>query len=224
MKHYVLNLPEDTERLAAFRAGYPECLPPCEVWPGKTAEEIVVPDWWKTSPRFASHRQNFIDMMAACIADDEDYFIFEDDCLFAETFAADYAAFMAEVPTDWDLLNFLTRHAQNGFYWPRQISEHVLRPAYGYATSAIMVTPRGAARIKEILEREPWGCAHIAERQIALLYLDPEFRVYSPVENFTGQRGGWSTLCQCERGELWFNDFRYINLDGEMVVKEQTDG
>lgn len=220
MKTYVLNLPEDTARLESFRAGYPACLPTCDVWAAKTAEEIEIPAWWQRSPRFASHRQNFIDLMTACVADDETYMIFEDDCLFSETFEDDYNAFLAEVPHDWEMLNLCVHHAQNAVFLPQQISARVLRPRYGYTTSAILVTPAGARKVKENLELPDWGCGHVTERQLALLYLDPYFRIYSPLTHFTGQRGGWSTLCQREREEFWFNRFRYIDLHGNLVDKE----
>ncbi|MDO4627829.1 MAG: hypothetical protein Q4C70_01465 [Planctomycetia bacterium] len=216
MKVYVLNLPEATQRLANITSCYPSDMPPFEVWVGKTGDEIEIPDWWKGSPRMASNRQNFIDLFDACASGTENFLILEDDCVFAENFKTKLDAFLEEVPDDWEYLNLGACHLQHNLLPPKQISENVLRPKFPVCTHAILVKPTGATKARDIIIQEGWGGRHVTDQRIALLFYADLINGYSPLRNFAGQAGGQSTLCQIVRnGDDYFNDFRYIDLEGK---------
>lgn len=217
MKTYVLNLPSCQERLADFQADYPSSLLPYEVWVAKTSEEIEIPDWWHGTPGMASNRQNFIDLFSACADGTEEFLIFEDDCVFSEDFATRFPSFLETVPADWEYLNLGPIHLQNTIYFPRAVVSGVLRPALAVCTHALLVRPSGAAKMRDALLDSCWGCKHITDQKLALLFFDSAFRGYSPVQPLCGQRGGFSTLRNCILLPEWGNAFRYINLADEVV-------
>lgn len=204
MKIYVLNLETSTDRLEAFTQAYPKCLPPFEVWRAKTPDECEIPGWWRGSPEFFSNAQNVHDVFQTCANGNEDFLFFEDDCVFASDFQEQYERFLAEVPEDWEVLNFCTNHMMTAMYPPERISENVLRPRLGFNTNALLLRPSGAAKMAKQLEKKDWTCKHIAEQMLGYLYLDPEFKVYAPARNFVGQAGCWSELCKRFRDERWY--------------------
>lgn len=215
MKAYVLTMPNRTDRLSNFASQYPSSLPTCQTWVGKTASEVTAPDWWRGGEGALSRFRNLQEVLQACVSDNDNYLLFEDDCIFADDFGARYDEFLAEVPTDWDLLNFGCYQVDTLLYPPVQVAPHVLRPKFGMKLHALQITPAGAAKILAKLAESPWGCKHISSQQIARLYLDPTFVVYCPIANFVGQAAGWSDIANRDEPERWFNDFEYINLDGE---------
>ena len=218
MKAYVLNLPEATDRLEAFTKNYPQSLPPFERWDMKTAEEVEVPYWWRTPARFWSNAQNFIDMFESCAAGDEPCMLFEDDCIFRPDFDEKYAAFMKEVPEDWEYITLGAFHRQKPLYPPFQVSENVLRPRYFFGTHAIMVKPAFAKKCAEHLKREHWGCRHVPDQHIGLMFINPDaVKVYCPLVSLCGQGAFKSHLTGRECTERWFMNFKYLDMDKKLV-------
>lgn len=221
MLTYVLNLETSTERLKSFREVYPATLPECKVWVAKPPEECTPPEWWKGTDPFWSHVENFKEVLTECIDKNEDLLFFEDDCIFAEDFQEQFDRFLAEVPEDWEVLNLCTNNTASMIRPAIRVSENVIKPQLGFNTNAMLIRPAGAAKMKAQLEKESWPCKHIAEQILGYLYTDPDFKGYAPFQNFVGQADCWSELCRRNRGERWYNRFRYIDLDGTL---KQTPG
>ncbi|MDO4571586.1 MAG: hypothetical protein Q4D38_14470 [Planctomycetia bacterium] len=215
MKNFVLNLKESKARRETFFERYPTCLPPVEVWEAEPPERCETPAWWRGTPPFNSHRVNFLNVLRACEKADEIFMFWEDDCIFSESFEDRYNAFMREVPDDWECLNLCTLHMNSTIFPPRQISENVLRPVLGFNTNAMLFSPSGARKMRDQLEKPSWMCKHIVEQQLGYLYMNQEFKVYAPIRNFVGQAACYSELCERERCERWYNDFLYIDRNGD---------
>ena len=221
MNTFVLNLKTSQKRLADFLAGFPSCLPCPEVWDAKPPENCTMPDWWKGTPAFWSHTENFCDVLKFTEQQKENTLFFEDDCIFADDFQTRWETFIHEAPDDFDTLNLCTYHVFSGITSPRQISPEVLRVACGFNTNAMLITPTGATKILQQLQKPNWPCKHICEQQLGYLYRDPEFIAYAPMQNFIGQRACYSELCKKDRTERWYNRFVYMGLDGK---RHRTQG
>lgn len=220
MKVYVLNTDAAAERFERFTTDYPAGFPAFTRRRAKTPEEVTAPKWFKYPAAYYANTVNFIEMFDECAAGTDPFLIFEDDCLFRPDFVEKFEDFMAEVPADWEYINFGPGHLQQNLYPPVQISENVLRPRYTFATHAIYVTPAGAKKCSDQLKKEPWGCVHIPDHQLGLLFLDPEFKVYAPLVTLCGQRAGLSSLTKREEPEKWLMGFKYRALDGKVKVSE----
>ena len=216
MKSFVLNLPSATDRLQAFIEGFPPSLKMPDVWRAKPPEECQMPDWWRGTPEFWSNTKNVGDILAFASGQTENTLFFEDDCVFAPDFETQWNTFMDEVPQDYDLLNLCALHMCSVPYPPVQISPHVLCVKLGFNPNALVLTPKGAAKMLEQIQKPNWACKHICEQQLGYLHLDPEFKAYSPIQNFIGQRACYSSLCKRDRGERWYNKFVFRALDGKL--------
>lgn len=221
MQSFVLNLKDSKERLDAFYEGFPNSLERPKVWIAKPPEECTPPDWWHGSPEFWSHTENFCDVLEFIKKKKKPVFFFEDDCIFAEDFDAKFEQFMKEVPQDYDLLNLCTLHMCTGMYTPTQVSDNVLRAKLGFNTNAMIITPKGAAKMLKQLQKPNWVCKHICEQQLGYLYSDPDFVCYAPIQNFIGQRGCYSELCKRYRDERWYNNFLYKDTEGKLWRTER---
>lgn len=215
MKTFVLNLKTSTQRLEDFLAGFPACLDQPEVWEAKPPEACTMPDWWRGTPAFWSHTENFCDVLRFTQGQRENTLFFEDDCVFPNDFQARWETFFHELPDGYDALNLCTYHVFSGISSPRQITPNVLRIVCGFNTNAMVLTPAGAGKMLRHLEKPAWPCKHICEQQLGYLYRDPDFIAYAPVQNFVGQRACYSELCKRDRPERWYNRFTWLGLDGE---------
>ena len=220
MKVFVLSLDSDTTRLNDFRNGYPSSLALPSVWRAKPPEECSQPDWWRGSKEFWSNTENVCDVLSFAKEQTENVLFFEDDCIFAEDFKSQWETFMNEVPKDYDLINLCTLHMCSMAYPPIQVSENVLRAKLGFNTNALIITPNGACKMLEQIQKPNWPCRHVCEQQLGYLYLSSDFNAYSPLQNFIGQRACYSTLCKRDRGERWYNKFIYLDMNGKMHKSE----
>lgn len=221
MKIYCLNVDSATARYESFMGGFPYKTLGCfERWRAKTPEDVTVPEWFRYRPAYYANAVNFIEMFEACAGGTENFLIFEDDCIFRPDFDTRYKEFLEEVPEDWDYLNFGPGHMQTKLFPPVQVSENILRVRFNYGTHAVMVTPKGAKKCAEQLKKEPWGCVHIPDHQLGLLFLDPDFKAYAPIVSYCGQRGGMSSLTLQNEPEKWFMNFRFKSLDGEIKIQK----
>lgn len=214
---------ECTDRLASFTQKYPASLPAFERWNAKTAEDVQVPAWWMSPARYWANALNFIEMFEECAAGTEEFLIFEDDCIFRPDFDEKFAAFMQEVPQDWQFINLGPININCAIYPPKQVSANVLRPRYFHGTHAILVRPEFAKVCVEHLRKESWGTAHVADQRLGTLFINPAFtKVYSPLVSLCGQGEFESTLTGKTYGNRWFMNFKYVDLDGKIVQAKDT--
>lgn len=220
MKSFVLNLETAKERLDIFQKEFPASLEKPTVWRAKPPEECSIPEWWRGSPEFWSNTENIQDILAFTKDQQENILLFEDDCIFSSDFETRWNTFINEVPDDYDLINLCALHMCSVPYPPVQVSPNVLRAKLGFNTNALIITPSGAAKMLNQIQKPNWRCRHICEQQLGYLYRDPSFTVYAPLQNFIGQRACYSSLCKRERGERWYNNFVYKDLDGKLHQTE----
>lgn len=224
MKAVCLNMRSDTARLESFTQSYPACLPSFERWEAKTAEDVQIPAWWKTPARYWANTQNFIDILTECGDGDEDWAIFEDDCVFRPDFEDRFKKFMEEVPADWQFLNLGPSHRQTMLYPPKQVSENIVRPRYFHGTHALIIKPAFAAACAEHMRKESWPVIHCADHWLGLLFINVDYvKAYSPLVSLCGQGAFPSNLTGKECRERWFMDYRYIDTDGKFQTATDPD-
>ena len=211
MRSIVINLPSDTERLAAFRAEYPSHIfGNLEVWRAKSGDEVEVPDWWERSANRYALTVNIRDILDAV---DDDVWIWEDDCIFdPDDFENKYETFMSEVPEDADMVFLGALH----FAFPRQVAEHCLKIKAAWTSHAILYKRKCVKPFAEYFREPNWGCKHFSDQRRAQGIACGKFTAYSPLHNLCGQAAGYSTLDLHNRGERWYDTFKYIDLDGKI--------
>ena len=225
MRALILNMPDRLDRYEKTIAAYPSCLPEPERYIGITAEEVEIPNWWKSSDIYASNRQNFIDLFDIASKEKDYTFIFEDDVTFCDDFEAKLKTFLDEVPEDWDVLYLGGQHIAKSLYPPIQISEHILRCFCTIRTHAMIARPETAGKIRDWLAADNWGCLHIADNRMAQYMLDEDHYIYSPIRFICGQRGNEkSTQCfYTFSKDTYFNKFKYRDLTGKVVHTDKVN-
>ena len=224
MRSVVINLPNNKDRLEAFKTAYrDDIFGELEVWPAKSGNEVIVPDWWQKGRNRYALVQNICDILES-IDDDEDVVMWEDDCTFVHNFEPAYSLYIDEVPEDADLIYLGAQHIS----MPKQVSDHVLKVKGAVTSHAIIYKNKC---IKDFLDwyKEPrWGCMHMADQRRAQGILLGKFIAYSPIVNLCGQAEGKSDLNFRYRGVRWYNGFKYFDLNnnvrdnGELVNPVST--
>lgn len=211
MRSIVINLPEDTDRLAAFRAAYPESIfGNLEVWRAKSGDDVEVPDWWQRSANRYALTVNIQDILDSV---DEDVWIWEDDCIFDPVdFENKYEQFMSEVPEDADMVFLGAMH----FAFPKQVSENVLKIKAAWTSHAILYKQKCLRSFADFFREPNWGCKHFSDQRRAQGIAMGKFTAYSPLYNLCGQAAGMSKINMNNRNERWYNTFRFIDLDGQI--------
>ena len=214
MKVYVLNVKENTERLAQFTENYPSCLPEFQVWEALTGEDVVKPDWWQSSSNRWSLVENYINILSEDT--DEDILIFEDDCTFAEDFEEKYTAFLEEVPDNWDMLYLGAQHIAI----PEQVSDNVLKLVNSVCGHAVIYKNSIRQELINWYRQPYWGCKHMPDMRRAQAMVKGKFKCYSPLVNICGQAQGYSELSKRDRNARWYNTFRYKAVGGFISALE----
>jgi GR25 family glycosyltransferase involved in LPS biosynthesis len=93
---------------------------------------ILPPQWRHSAGAYGCLLSHVAVIEEARARDAENVLIFEDDTVFDPGFTAQYAAFVAEVPADWDMLYFGALHKAE----PVRLSEHVYRITRANSTYA----------------------------------------------------------------------------------------
>lgn len=119
---------------------------------------------------------------------------------------------MSEVPEDADMVFLGALH----FAFPRQVAEHCLKIKAAWTSHAILYKRKCVKPFAEYFREPNWGCKHFSDQRRAQGIACGKFTAYSPLHNLCGQAAGYSTLDLHNRGERWYDTFKYIDLDGKI--------
>src|SRR6476659_1878418 len=93
---------------------------------------ILPPNWKHTAGAYGCLLSHLQVVQAARELGHESVLIFEDDAVFDPEFTTKFASFVAEVPSDWDMLYFGALHKDE----PIKVSDHVYRITKANSTYA----------------------------------------------------------------------------------------
>ena len=95
--------------------------------------EVILPSTWRhTAGAYGCLLSHLHVVQQARELDHDSVLIFEDDAVFHPEFTTTFASFIAEVPSDWDMLYFGALHKDE----PAKISDHVYRITKANSTYA----------------------------------------------------------------------------------------
>lgn len=212
MKSIVINLPENKERLEAFKAVYPsKVFGELTVWPAKSGKDIEVPDWWENEPNRYALAVNQMDILDSV---DDDVIIFEDDCIFTDNFAKKYKKFISEVPEDADIIFLGVGHTHPAI----QISENVLQAVWPIASHAVIYKKKCLKQFVEYFKEPVWPCRHYPDQRRAQGIYTGKFKAYAPLHNLCGQSAGHSDIINEDRAERWYDSYMFIDLEGNHKI------
>lgn len=200
----VINLDRRPERWEAFCEGLPRpwALPVPGRFSAFDGRQIAVPEWWQSGPGGYGCMLSHMTVWEEAAEEDQTLWVFEDDAIFCEDFAARLADFLAAVPSDWEMLYIGGKHCLP----PTDIGNGVLRCLGVKAMHAYAVRGEPLRRLPPLLRQKP---IHF-DAELALLH--HAMRVYAPTRWFCGQAAGVSDILNgcSERGEpvRWFHDYR----------------
>ena len=117
----------------------------------------------------------------------ENVLIFEDDVVFCDDFNAKLAEFMANVPSDWDMIYLGGNHNYHTGNKPEQVNKHVIKCNKTIAIHAIVVKNSIYKHILDI---------NSLTKPIDLVYeeIQENSNVYAPCISIAKQRAGYSDI------------------------------
>lgn len=205
-----LNLDRRPERWEAFcrrvPADWPFCLP--QRYAAVDGSRTGVPEGFTAQPGawgcYQTHLRILEDLLTQGISS---ALILEDDAVFCDHFSERVAAFLAELPDDWELLYLGGQHLAGPAESLRP-GGPVLRPRNVNRTHAYAVRGEAIRQIYHHLAR-----VHIAPRGAHVDYLmgelceRGELRVYCPRRFLVGQVAGPSDVTGKPCLGRWWNQF-----------------
>ena len=202
----VISLARRPERLRAFRAAWPDPspLPTPQDFPAVDGRATERPAWFHESPGAWGCLRSHLRVIEDCLTNGWDSVaVFEDDCLFAQDFAARCAEFLAAVPDDWEQVYLGGQHLVR----PAPVGPLVLRGTNVNRTHAYILRGGDAARK---VYRHLAGASHRTKAHVdhwlGELHQSGTVRAYCPVHWLCGQAAGVSDIkdSQPNRPEGWW--------------------
>ena len=227
---YVMNIPTSVQRLADFASDYPACLPSATVWQALTGNEVTPPSWWQASRNNYAIGVNFRNILLHEQTKNENkcVMIFEDDVVFVEDFESRYNAFLEGLAEnsleDFDMLYLGGGHV--GVFLPELVTPSILRCHNIWAPHAVIVKPTAFQTIIDALsDATPWACEHRHECRLGELMQLGQLKVYAPLDQMAGQRGGIPSdnAHFTREHDEYFPRFDYVDLNHVIVSHGQSE-
>lgn len=188
-----MNLDRRPDRLERFRARFPAS------WPFQTPERVQAldglkvppPDDWPQQPGAWGCLRTHLQLWERALNNNESIFIFEDDCVFSEDFAARVGPFFAHLPADWQMVYLGGLHRAPKSHPPVKVNDHVhlgraITTTYAYGIHRDFLP----TLYKAALGMPP----HHIDQTLARLMAANTWRVYCPVPWLVGMDEGRSDI------------------------------
>jgi len=197
---YVISLDRTPKRLAGFHARLA-----ASGWPGERPRRVQAidgmkvpkPAWFRQQPGAWGCAQTHLRLWEDAMNNDRGAIcVFEDDCAFADDFAARLGPFLAAVPDDWDMIylgGLLRGFRANP---PERVNEHVYRLHAVTGTWSYMMTTAMMRRVypfMHTIDRKDL-LGHI-DRALAEFHRTQPCNIYGPMPWLCGMDGGASLIC-----------------------------
>lgn len=203
---YLINLSRRPDRLERFRETFPACLGEFEIWPAVDGNKIKAPRWWTNGPGAWGCYRSHLQVLEKCYQDNvESYIVFEDDAIFRDGFESEFAAFMTELPHDWEMVYFGGQLTSDNSHPPTKVSDHVYAPYTINRTHCFAVHRRGYEKIYQHVFDKMKPTAHI-DHHLQLLHESGRLKLYCPNRWLVGQDAGPSDISRNNNSATFWND------------------
>jgi hypothetical protein len=196
---YVLNLDRRPDKVAGFYARL------YNDWPHQRPRRFAAvdgqhdrpPHWFTAGGGAWGCRQSHIAMLRQALTDGCDsVLIFEDDALFPSGYGGQFAAFVRNVPDDWDVLWLGNQQLDDVI----TVADGVVRSLKPHRTHAYGVRGRDIMRrLADYYERADNHIDHAAGR-----WLGSAVKTYAPKDAMVGQAGGPSDVSGGNEGNRFW--------------------
>lgn len=201
MKCFVINLPRDIKRRAAFGEAWTAPWP-YEVVAAVDGERIEPPKEWKHERGAYGLFATYLWVFTQALRGEHTapFAVFEDDAMFARDWWNYVRAAVAEVPSGWWSINLGADIEVPGYAAaPVVVSEHVARMPHGWRTHAVVYNPDATHELLAAMRANP-----IPVDQVWCdLMLKGSRDFYCTRSMLAGSRAGTSTIT----GIAWDKDF-----------------
>lgn len=195
---HVINLTRRPERWAAFRKRLPGDwpLPPIERFEAIDGKEVAPPAWWRsTSGAWGCRCSHVAVLERAMQMGAEVSWIFEDDAVFCRHFAERFRAFLAIVPSDWDMIYLGGELLHRRKHRPQVVRDGVLRPFNVNRQHAYAVRAKAFEALHVHLhDFANWHRKGNTDHHVGTLHESRRLNVYCPAEFLVGQAAGRSDI------------------------------
>jgi GR25 family glycosyltransferase involved in LPS biosynthesis len=211
-KRFVINLPFKTDRLEKFQSDVPKLFGDIQVWPAVHGDSIRHPDWWQSGAGAWGCYRSHLQILEHCYQQGiESYLVFEDDALFLKNFESEYAAFIQELPDDWEMIYLGGQLLHEIQHPPQQVSERVYVPYNVNRTHAFAVHKRGYETVYKHLHDVMQPREHI-DHHLGRLHESGRLKLYCPNKWLVGQDGGASNISgQINQACFWVDPEKVVS-------------
>lgn len=198
---YLLNLDRRPDRLDVFRRMYGELdwpIPLTRVSAVDGTTVDVPPKWGGRGPGawgcLLSHKMLF----EVLVEQTKPVFIFEDDAeplADPATLRAQLDASLAELPPNWEQFYLGCEHLFSRQHPPERVAEHLIRPWNANRTHAYAITPSGAKKMLDLIDRwEEWKAGWHIDWAMGSLHEVRAIETYCAWPHLFGQAAGVSDI------------------------------
>ena len=214
-KAFVINLPFKTDRLETFKAAYPSCLPPVQVWPAVHGDSVKHPSTWTAGNGAWGCYRSHMQILEYCYQNNvESYVVFEDDAIFKKDFEQQFRTFERGLPDDWEQVYLGGQLLHSSQYPPREIADNVYFPRNVNRTHCFGIHKRGYERIYRHLNELPFLRGYHIDHRLGELHDSGTLRVYVPGKWLVGQDGGPSNISgRHNAATFWIDPERLSNAE-----------
>jgi len=200
-----VSLDRRTDREQSFKQRIPADFPftQPEMYRAIDGKKCKHPEWWRQGGgAWGCYRSHCRILEDALLDGIDSVLIFEDDATFTDDFSARVAAFMENVPDDWEQIYFGGQHLRR----PQEITEHWVRCLNINRTHAYGVRGLGIRKLYKWLHTtNDWHNRHHIDHHMGRLHGSGRINVYAPVEWVCGQaEDGHSDVCGKAVKERWW--------------------
>ena len=194
----VINLDDDTDRLAEFKARtapdrWPFVQP--ERWRAVAGKRAPHPDWWRGGGGAWGCFRSHLQIIEHCLVENvPSVLILEDDAVPCDDFARRVKPFLEAVPNDWGMIYLGGQHLMAGSHPPRRVNAEVFRPYNVNRTHAFALSRDGMKAVYKHLCRQDWNAAQHIDHHLGRLHMSGSLPIYCPNEWLIGQAAGTSRI------------------------------
>ena len=209
-KSFVINLPFKSDRLATFKAVYPEypgLLPPVETWRAIHGDTVLHPHWWTAGRGAWGCYRSHLQILEHCYnMGVESYVVFEDDAIFKPEFCSLLKSFFLELPDDWEQIYLGGQLLHTTDHPPKRISDNVYVPYNVNRTHCFAVHRRGYEKLYQHLNSVPFQNGEHIDHHLGRLHESGRLKTYCPAKWLVGQDGGASNISGNINAAMFWTD------------------
>lgn len=195
---YCVTLDRRPDRWEEFERDLPDPWPFPEVrrYAAIDGKLCKHPTWWHQGGGAWGCYKSHVNILEECMNQGVESCLFlEDDAIFCNNFADQFAEFWEHVPKDWDMVYIGGQLLNAGSHPPRRINEHVYKPFNVNRTHGYAVHKRFYKTIyKHLHATDVWRKGHHIDHHFGRLHQSGKYNVFMPKHWLCGQRESHSNI------------------------------